>query len=378
MNKKEVLEIKKQFSPENCAITRICGCYVDHEKNKQMTTKDAFLSLPEEETFKYFDIFKKTLSGSLGKNLLQMEFPLKEEDTDGTQEFLLRLRNSKLKDDELLDAFYDKIIENYVCEGNYYIVLIHAMYDIPGKTSDNMFNEDASDEVYEYLLCSICPVALSKAGLSYNAEDNRIQDRTRDWTVNVPDKGFIFPTFTDRTENIHEVLYYTKKTQDLQPEFIETIFGSNIPVSADDQKEQFQTLVSQVLGNDCDYAHVYKIQETLSTWLDEREQDEPMSLSKRDIRVLLENSEVSAENMAQFDDIFDNVIGNHDLLAENITDTKNVKIETEQMSVKVPADQMDRIETREIDGRKYLMIEVNDQIKVNGLNTKTKGGAGRC
>ena len=112
MNKKEVLEIKKQFSPENCAITRICGCYVDHEKNKQMTTKDAFLSLPEEETFKYFDIFKKTLSGSLGKNLLQMEFPLKEEDTDGTQEFLLRLRNSKLKDDELLDAFYDKIIEN--------------------------------------------------------------------------------------------------------------------------------------------------------------------------------------------------------------------------------------------------------------------------
>ena len=129
MNKKEVLEIRKQFTPANCAITRICGCYVDHEKNKQMETRDAFLSLPEEEAFKYFDIFKKTLSGGIGRNMLNMEFPLEQEMPGGTQEFLMKLKNSKLEDDMLLEEFYDKIIENYIYEGNYYIILIHAMYD---------------------------------------------------------------------------------------------------------------------------------------------------------------------------------------------------------------------------------------------------------
>ena len=177
MNKKEVLEIRKQFSPKNCAITRICGCYVDHEKNKKMESKEAFLSLPEEEAFKYFDIFKKTLSGSIGKNMINMEFPIDAEMPGGTQEFLLKLRDSRLEDDMLLEEFYDKVIATYEYAENYYIILIHAMYDIPGKSSDDMEMFDASDEVYQHILMSICPVSLSKAGLSYNAEENCIQDR---------------------------------------------------------------------------------------------------------------------------------------------------------------------------------------------------------
>ena len=152
MNKKEILEIRKQFTPANCAITRICGCYVDHEKNKKMESKEAFLSLPEEEAFKYFDIFKKTLSGTVGKNMLNMEFPLDAEMPGGTQEFLLKLRNSKLEDDMLLEEFYDKVIATYEYAENYYIILIHAMYDIPGRTSDDLEMFDASDEVYEYLI----------------------------------------------------------------------------------------------------------------------------------------------------------------------------------------------------------------------------------
>ena len=164
MNKKEVLEIRKQFSPENCAITRICGCYVDHEKEKKMEMKKAFLSLPEEEAFKYFDIFKHTLSGTIGKNLINMEFPLDQELNGGTQEFLMKLKNSKLQDDLLLEEFYDKVVESYEYGENYYIILIHAVYDVPGKTKDGLEMEDASDTVYEHILCSICPVNLTKAG----------------------------------------------------------------------------------------------------------------------------------------------------------------------------------------------------------------------
>ena len=180
MNKKEISEIKKQFTPANCAITRIRGCYVDGEKNKKTEVKEAFLSLSEEEMFKYFEIFRKTLSGTLGKNLINMEFPLEQEKEGGNQHYLMKLRESKLKDDALTEAFFDKVIENYDYAENYYIILIHAVYDIPGKASDGQEMFDASDEIYDHILCSICPVNLTKAGLCYNAETNNIEDRIRD------------------------------------------------------------------------------------------------------------------------------------------------------------------------------------------------------
>ena len=119
MIKKEIAEIKRQFTPANCSISRICGCYVDGEKNKKAEFKEAFLSLPEEDMFKYFELLRKNLSGTLGKNLINLEFPLAAEEEGGPHEFLLKLRGSRLQDDALLDAFYDRIIENYDYVGNY-------------------------------------------------------------------------------------------------------------------------------------------------------------------------------------------------------------------------------------------------------------------
>lgn len=162
MNKKEIAEIKKQFTPDRCAITRICGCYVNSEKEKQLEMKEAFLSLSDEEMFKYFDIFRKTLSGTIGKNLLNMEFPLQQELEGGTQEFLLKLRDSGLKDEELVTQFYDRVISSYDFGENYLILLIHAAYDIPGKTNDGLDMDGSSTDVYQYVLCSICPVKLSR------------------------------------------------------------------------------------------------------------------------------------------------------------------------------------------------------------------------
>ena len=373
MNKKEISEIRKQFTPANCAITRICGCYVDYEKNKPIQTKEAFLSLPEEEAFKYFDIFKKTLSGGIGRNMLNMEFPLDQEMPGGTQEFLMKLKNSKLEDDMLLEVFYDKIIENYICEGNYYIILIHAMYDIPGRALDNLEMYDPSDYVYEYLLCSICPVALSKAGLSYNAEDNRIQDRIRDWIVEAPDKGFLFPAFNDRNTDLHSVLYYTKKSQDLQPELIDQVLGAKMPMSADTQKEAFQMLIEDTLGEDGDYEIIRNIHDTLNDMIAEhKEEPEPLELGKTDVKKVFENSGVPAENMELFEQNYDAAAGEkNSLMAENITETRKFNIETPDVVIKVNPDRADLVETRVIDGRQCLVIAVDDHIEVNGINVRT-------
>jgi len=87
----EISEIKKQFNHENCSITKVSGCYVDGDKEIKTKFTESFLCMPEEETFKYFEIFKKTLSGSIGKNLMNMEFPTETEFNGGTQEFLLKL-----------------------------------------------------------------------------------------------------------------------------------------------------------------------------------------------------------------------------------------------------------------------------------------------
>lgn len=373
MNKKEVLEIRKQFTPANCAITRIAGCYVDHEKNKKMESKSAFLSLPEEEAFKYFDIFKKTLSGTMGKNMLNMEFPIDQEMPGGTQEFLMKLKASKLEDDMLLEEFYDKVIATYEYAENYYIILIHAMYDVPGRSSDNMEMFDASDEVYEYLVCSICPVSLSKAGLSYNAESNCIQDRIRDWVVDMPDKGFLFPAFNDRTTDIHGVLYYTKKSEDLQPELIEQLLGARMPMSANTQKETFQMLIEDTLGEDGDYETIRNIHDTLNDMIEEhKEEPEPLQLDKTDVRKVFEKSGVSSEKMECFDQNYEETAGEKtSLLATNITETKKFQIETPDIVIKVNPERADLIETRVIDGRQCLVIAVDDHIEVNGVNVRT-------
>ena len=373
MNKKEVLEIRKQYTHEKCSITRICGCYVDGEKNIKTQLKEAFLSLPEEETFKYFNLFKQTLSGTLGKNLLNLEFPLDAENPGGPQEFLLKLRDSKLQDDALLEEFYQKIIENYYFPENYYIILIHVAYDIPGKSLDGSEMFDASEDVYEYLLCSLCPVKLSKPGLFYNAETNNIENRIRDWVVDPPVKGFLFPAFNDRNTDIHSMLYFSKMAEELQPEFIESMFGCFLPLTADSQKETFNYLISDTLGDDCDYEVVKNIHEHLTELVEEtKDSPDPLVLTKPDVKRLFELSGVPEEKLETFDQTFEAAAGEKaSLIATNIAGGKKFNIETPDVVIKVNPERTDLIETRIIDGKECLVITVNDHIEVNGVNVRT-------
>ncbi len=372
MNKKEILEIKKQFTNENCAITRICGCYVDAEKQIRTELKEAFLSLPEEEIYKYFEIFRKTLSGTPGKNLLSLDFPLEQEMPDGTQNWLLKLRNSRLMDDLLLDEFYEKIIQNYMYGENYYIILIHAAYDIPRKAQDGMEMFDASDDTYEYLLCSLCPVKLSKAGLCYNAEKNSIEDRSRDWIVEMPASGFLFPAFNDRNTDLHSMLYFTKNPESLQPLLMEEVFGCIVPLSAKEQKETFGELLSETLGNACDYETVVSIHENLNELIEEKKDlPELPTLTKPEVKSLLMQSGASEETMEHFEEHFDNTAGeNTSFLATNLTSTRALEVRTPDVIVKISPEKAALMETRVIDGCSYLMIQIDDYIEVNGVAIK--------
>lgn len=369
MISREISEIKRQFDPKNCAISRLCGCYVDHEKNIKYQVNRSFLSLEEEEAFKYFEIFKRTLTGTLGKKLINMDFPLKQEEPGGTQEFLYRLRESKLNDEALIDLFYKRIVENFDYGENYYIILIHGTYDVPGKTTDGIEMFDASDNIYEYILCSICPVNMSKAGLSYDVDQNAIVGRTRDWVVELPMKGFLFPAFNDRTADIHQALYYTSKTEELQPKLIEELLGSDIPLSAKNQKATFNEVISTVLEDECNLETVKCIHEHLQEMAEANKlEPEPLELDKYDVRLLLEESGVSPEKVEKAEEVFETVAGERRrLMGANIVQKNKFSIEMPDVTIKVSADRTDLVETRVIDDRKCIVIPINDHVEVNGL-----------
>ena len=376
MNKKEANEIKKLFTPANCAISRICGCYVDAEKNKRTEIKEAFLSLPEEEAFKYFTIFRSALSGTMGKNMVNMEFPLHTEEEGGTQNFLLKLRDSQLKDDVLIEEFYDKVIASYDFGENFYIILIHCAYDIPARSSDGLEMYDASDFVYEFIQCTICPVKLSKAGLCYNTEANVIENRSRDWIVEAPDTGFLFPAFTDRNTDIHSLLYYAKNPEQMPELLIDELLGCIIPMSAKSQKETFQAIVEETLGDNCDFETVKSLHENLNEILEEtKDEPAPFTLDKYQMKRLLENNGASQEKLEEFEQRY----GENEeqsvppFLATNVVNTRSFEIKTADVSIKVAPDKTHLVENRMIDGRPCIVIGISEHVEINGITVRPIG-----
>ncbi|MBN4049413.1 DUF4317 domain-containing protein, partial [bacterium AH-315-N14] len=217
MRKKDILELKRRLKKGECTFTKMCGCYVNGEKHTILKFRESFLNLDEDEYFKYLEIAKKVLSGTIGNNILELNFETNEDFINERQISLMQLKNSQLKDDALLDNLYDLIIDNYDYTGNFLILLFHDAYDIISKTKDNV-KIDESEEVYEYVLCAICPVSLSEPGLRYFEKQNEIKARIRDWVVEAPTNGFVFPAFIDRSSDVNSIMYYTKNAKDTHTE----------------------------------------------------------------------------------------------------------------------------------------------------------------
>lgn len=377
MTRKEINEIKSQYTLEDCGILRLCGCYVDGERNKITQFNENFLNLPEEEKHKYFDIFKKTLSGTPGKNLVDMKFNVDAYADEGARTFLMNLRDSGLKDDRLLDEFYDRIINNYSYVGNYLILLINQVYDIPAVTTDNIEMEDASDEVYSYILCSICHVNLSKPGLGYDEEDNNFHDKKQNHMVDVPDVGFLFPAFNRRSADEDMTLFYTKDVNEFEDGLIDCLLDCAVPLPAKQQKETFTSLVSEALGEDADLEVVKNIHENLEEIIEEKKQESPapVMLDKTEMKDLLEKSGVREERLENFEEHFEMAAGEQGkLVASNISSGKKFEVKTPDVVIKINSDKTDIVSTQVIDGRQCLVIQIDERLEVNGISVNPDTG----
>ena len=417
MNKKDILELKRRFKKDACTFTRLCGCYVDADRNKITTFGETFLNLEDEEFYKYLEIAKKVMSGTIGNNILELEFPTAEEAPGGRQQFLMGLRESALKSDELMDAFYDLVIDSYDYVGNYLIMVFHDAYDVMTKTSDNN-KLDESEEVYEYLLCAICPVTLTKPGLGYREDENRIGPRIRDWVVGVPDTGFVFPAVTDRSTDLHSVMFYTRDTKTPHAEFMESGLGCGTKLTATEKKLTFQTIVKEVIGEDEEESEALflNIQGNLNDMIpvteDETVEPEPIIMTAGAIADVLADSGVSEEQALVIQKTYEDVFGEELPEAEQLVDPKLVEangkrkekleliqtvenlkqqleetrsipvaesedddnvpaVKTYDVILRVKPEKVGQIHSQVIDGQKCLVIPMDEDehAAVNGVNT---------
>ena len=407
MNKKDVMELKKRFKKESCSIDRLAGCYVDANKNKAIKFNESFLNMDDEEFYKYLEIAKKTLTGTLGNNILELDFPLEEEATGGKQHFLYALRNDGLSSEELLDRLYDLIIDGYNYVGNYLILVFHDTYDIITKTSDNM-KLDESEEVYEYLLVSICPVVLSKAGLGVREDENRIGARIRDWIVGVPDLGFLFPAFDNRSADIHKVDYFIRDAKDSHSEVISDVLGCAPRMTATEQRNTFSAIVKRAFANDTENGEeaLINIQESFNARINTGEELTESEINSIILtpetmdEILIENNidgekarvikEVTLDEFMEELPPVSNLIDSKALaanekerekkeLVKEVASLKNKVSELEEatsssesgdVSIFVYPERADEIHTEIIDDKKYILIPVDDNssVKVNGVD----------
>lgn len=352
MNKKDILELKKRFKKNNCTFTKMCGCYVNGEKNILLKFRETFLNLEEDDYFKYLEIAKKVLSGTMGNNLLELNFPLNDEYINERQLSLMELKKSQLKDDKLLDDFYKLIIENYHYTGNFLILIFHDAYDIITKTTDNA-KLDESEEVYEYILCAICPVELSKAGLRYFEDENAIKSRIRDWVVEAPVHGFVFPAFIDRGADVNSIIYYTKNAKDPHPELMEEALGCTSKQTATEQKETFNDIIKNALGSDEKKSNHFfmEIQESLNNKIEEHntvheDSHEPIVLTNNVIQEILTESGVPEEITTKIEKSYTESFGDTPPLAETLLDNKALTAKAQKRKEEMLERQVKILETK--------------------------------
>ena len=369
MDKKAVSEIRRLMTVNNCRIDKIRGCYVDEDRQIVTELHETFLAMEEATVEKYCEIFRQTLGGKPGKNLFNLEFPLEEEAPGGRQELLYRLEKSGLADDSLVRAFCDRVIETAAFPEKYLILLAHGVYDVPGRTSDGIDMEDASDYVYSFILCSLCPVTLVKEGLCYDSEKKIFLDRRSDWAVQRPSAGFLFPAFNDRGPDIHQTLFFARRPDELHEEIPAELLGCPMPLPEEDQRDAFKNVVESALGRDCDFENVKNIHEAIGQLVEqEKDSGEPVQIEKAQLRRILSDNGATRESLETFDDAFEEAVGEGGaLMAENAADTNRLEIKTPSLRITVKAEMADMIRTRFIDGIEYLTIPVADDIEVNGI-----------
>lgn len=378
MNQKELGELRRRLRPEKSAIKNVYGCYVNSSKEIVSYLDESLGRMSGEEVEKYLGFLKKTLSGTLGKNLVDLVFATEQVMDSDEYRLLSALRESELKSGEIREDFYRRVMESLdMGDTNYIILLAYDAYDVPNRSRDGGEQLEESDSVYRYILCCVCPVKEGKLELGYFPGENEFHGCTPGQVVAPPELGFLFPAFDDRAANIYNVLFYTKSPADLHQDFIDGVFHTEPPMSAEEQKEAFESALTGALADDCRLDVVQAIHEQLRERIEEHRETkdpEPLSISAAEVEEILRGQGVGEEQTASFREACAERFGeNAALNPENLIDSKRFQVKAGEVTLSVDPASSYLVETRVIDGIKYLLIPAGSDVEVNGLPVSVAG-----
>ena len=375
MNIKEISELRRRFKIERSNISRIRGALIN-EKKEIISRFDQSLNLmSEEEAESVLSILKKTLSGSLNKNLIDISFTNQQILDSSEHKMLSSLKNSSLSDDNAFEELIESIRASHKSEGNYIIILGCDSYDVPSYSSDGNKKED-STEIYSYIVCAICPLTMTGSTLGYRLTENAIKNNIPDWVIGSPDAGFIFPAFDGRKTNIYNTLFYNRDKKDNRAELIDALFHREAPIAVSVQKQLFSNIFRDTIAEDCSIEVVKEVQEQISQLVEEHKASkdpEPLTVSRSTVSDILKECGIENEKVSQFEAQFDMSFGEKASVSpENILDVKRLEVTTPEVSIKLSSEMSELIETRIIDGQKFIMIRADGIVEVNGVEINIK------
>ena len=372
MNDKEIAELRRRFRADRTAISRIRGAYVN-EKREIISELDQSVALmTETEADELLSLLKKTLSGKVDTNLLDIHFTTQQVMESPEHKLLCNLRETALQDNELVHAFYQKVINSLEMEGNYMILLASDAYDVFTYRKD-AGKDDESTEIFRYILCAVCPIKIAKPSLSYYVRENCFRNVVADSVISPPALGFMFPAFDNRSTNLYGALYYTRATDNSHAEFADAVFNAGaLPMPATEQKETFRSVLADAVGEGCSLPVVRSVHAQLHQAMEEHKiskEPEPLTVDKYTIRDMLEFCGVSEESVSRFEEKFDKGFGqNATLSPRNIVEANKFEVRTPDVVIKVNPARTDLVDTRVIDGVRYVLVRADGGVEVNGVN----------
>lgn len=371
MTEKEVAELRRRFRADKSNITRVYGCYVNGQKEIISEFDQSIAMMGQEEAEMLLATLRRTLSGMLGKNLMDIEFTTAQVADSDEHRLLMTLRNTELHDPAARRKLYQKAMESLNMEGNYLILLAYDAYDVPYRAKDGEVDAENSNEVFRYILCSVCPVKLTKAALSFSARENAFGHLVPDWAISPPETGFLFPAFDERSTNLYNALYYTKDPACGQAAFAEKLFRSAPPMPATVQMESFQSMLCDTLEEDCSYEVVHAVHDRFCEMMEEHKANkisEPLTVSKETVGQILRCSGVEEQRLQAFEQRYDHVFGEETALPpRNLFNAKQMEIKLPEVTIHVSSERTDLVETRVIDGARYILIRAEDEVSVDGV-----------
>ena len=380
MNQKELREIRKRFTLDKDSISHVYGCYVNAAKDIVARMDMSMGLMEQEEAELYLKLLKKSISGTLGKNLLDIEFSTKQVEDSDEHRLLQALRQSHLRDEDMRELFYKRVIESLDFGDDSYVILLASdSYDIPFKGRDDELWEEGSNEVFDYIICCICPVKDARASLRYFAEEQNFRGASSGHVLGNPELGFMFPSFDDRSTNIYNALYYSRGLVDIHHEFIDGIFHiEKSPMSAGAQQHAFTDVLCESLGEDCSLDVVKAVHGQIRQQLlvhKESKDPEVPELFVEDLDDVLKHSGVPEEKVEIFNEACRKEFGDQSILNPiNVMESKKFEMKTPEVKITVDPEYTYLITTQEIDGSQYLLIPAEEGVTVNGIDISVGDG----